>query len=150
MDKILGAKSFHTPEPLAIEIPNVKKPVFIALDEEVAFTREKAAEFLGKKPYVDLKERLGDKPFEYHGLKGDKAPKEAVAPKVIEQNPLTANRRFTYTITDINPNLPLNKREVLIREKDGTLREASRFERKLNMKRQWPNQKYYFKKEAQL
>ncbi|KAI9294575.1 hypothetical protein K502DRAFT_316846 [Neoconidiobolus thromboides FSU 785] len=147
MEKLLGVSNMHDKEELEPILPEINKPLFRAIDEEVEFGAKDAAVSLNRKPFEQVKKELADeKPFEYHGLRGDKIPEMKTQVKILSKDEKGSHKKYQFMFSDINPNLSLKNRQVLIRETDGTLREASLFEKKHRAKlNSWPSQNWLFK-----
>ncbi|KAJ9066610.1 hypothetical protein DSO57_1007952 [Entomophthora muscae] len=136
MSKILGANDKREIEELEPINPKLGKP--------------DAACALGREEFTQLTEEiLTSKPFSYHGLSGkDNFVDPEPTPAPIATDPiLGSHKKFNYIFSDINPNLPLSERVVLIREKNGILRKATKLEGAQQARRtDWPLQEKLFRR----
>lgn len=149
MSRILraGMNEIEDLEPINIRL---KKPQFKVIDEDEEFTTKDAVKALNTKDFTELtEEMLTSKPFVYHGLSGrDNFVDVEPTPAPLANEPgIGSHRKFNYIFSDINPNLSFEERAVLIREKNGILRlatklESARFARRTD----WPLQDQLFKR----
>ncbi|KAJ1943169.1 hypothetical protein FBU59_002993 [Linderina macrospora] len=146
MESMLGVGSGKKlREGLITEMPRVSGPRFHAVPEGKPFSAADAADVLGRKPYQHIIDRLAaSKPYviEYDGLDEEFAPRpqrklskrEAdklqslghAEDQIIAKDEVLASRRWKFVFTDVGKGLEMKDREVLIREKDGTLKKAGR------------------------
>ncbi|KAJ1658926.1 hypothetical protein IWQ61_001912 [Dispira simplex] len=150
MEGLLGVSPF-TPgkpwnppgsqEPPVPFVPEVGAPRFRAVDEEQTFTAEQAAQDLQRDVYVPLKAAGADAPFAFENkVELLKAEKTKTDHKVLGKNPVLANLRWDFMITDTNPKIPTRERVVVVRQSDGTLRQATSLERSYRIRALWPKE----------
>src|SRR5262249_36102050 len=111
------------------------QPFFKMIDENAIFSPEQAASLLHRKPlsvHLD-KKTTDDATFKMESDRKSKEEKEqelkAKQALTIEKNELLSNKRWKFVFTDVNPVIDIAKRQVLVREPDGTLRNATALER---------------------
>ncbi|KAJ2586832.1 hypothetical protein IWW49_003807 [Coemansia sp. RSA 1797] len=146
MESMLGVRSMTgIMEPQITKRTSVSGPRFHAVPEGEAFGPVEAAEVLGRKPFQQIVDRLAaSTPYivDYEGLDEKFAPRPqkklsdsekrrldalgSATDKLIETNEALTNRRWKYVFTDIGKNKDMKDRVVLIRDKDGSLKEAGR------------------------
>ncbi|KAJ1835941.1 hypothetical protein LPJ63_000736 [Coemansia sp. RSA 2711] len=146
MESMLGVNSSaKIIEKVVAERASAGAPRFHAIPEEQSFDATDAAEVLGRKPYQQILDRLAaSKPYtvDYEGLDEKFAPRPQKAlskseqarldslgsetDRVLEKDDTLTSRRWKFVFTDISQDKDMKDRFVLIREKDGTLKEANR------------------------
>ncbi|KAJ2663762.1 hypothetical protein IW148_002320 [Coemansia sp. RSA 1199] len=146
MESMLSVRSVTgIMEPQITKRTSVSGPRFHAVPEGEAFGPVEAAEVLGRKPFQQIVDRLAaSTPYivDYEGLDEKFAPRpqkklsdsekrrlDVLGPatdKLIETNEALTSRRWKYVFTDVGKNKDMKDRVVLIRDKDGSLKEAGR------------------------
>ncbi|KAI9597348.1 eukaryotic mitochondrial regulator protein-domain-containing protein [Syncephalis fuscata] len=133
MEKMLGAQSKMVLSELPHEaIPHVGKPQYIAIGEETKFGPENAAKLLERLSYKKIKQSVDEKgrqSITLAQLQLEQNNKSSEA-QVIAREPSLGNKRWQFMITDINRKVDVTKRQILVRDTDGTLREADSQERR--------------------
>ncbi|KAJ1911876.1 hypothetical protein IWQ60_009931 [Tieghemiomyces parasiticus] len=128
-------------EPAVQFVPDVGAPMFRAVDEEEAYTSADAARSLDRPEPESNPLAKYDKPFAFIDrhelLRNEKKKADKV---VLSKNPLLTNRRWDFMFTDTNPTVPAPQRTIVVRETDGTLRQATKLEREYRLKDLWPQE----------
>ncbi|OZJ05508.1 hypothetical protein BZG36_01917 [Bifiguratus adelaidae] len=124
MERLMGVTSNHEHESLTEIIPNVGKPAFKLIDEEQQFTPEDAARELGRKPFATMQQSLLEsqlsKPFELHVQVNDQTT-------FVKKETTLGNARHKFVFIDQAKGR--SNKETMIRDRDGTLRTATRGEK---------------------
>jgi hypothetical protein len=110
-------------------IPSVGKPRYVAIDEDSTFTAEDAARYLNRLPFEEIQKRI-ENADDWPQLPFHSERVETEKPEILAQHPKLGNKRWAFMITDVNEKLEPKKREVLVRERDGVLRKATKAERR--------------------
>ncbi|ORY01634.1 hypothetical protein K493DRAFT_347186 [Basidiobolus meristosporus CBS 931.73] len=131
MESMMGVDNRITPEPIDETVPRVSKPFFKTVDEDIPFTPVDAAKVLKRKPFQQIQDELQQEAV----VKQEVEEK----PRVIAKDPSEATRRWKFMFTDTNKKLDITDRKIWVRERDGTLREATRSERQRKIKLVWSN-----------
>ena len=122
----------------------VVRPMFVLkkdpLVAQVGEAKRSESESHSEKKVVSTGEEVPVESFERRpdgnyimALSGVLEPKEDPPVIMERQNPREQNRRWKFMIGDLSADVPVQERQVLVREHDGTLRTATRQEREMHL-----------------
>ncbi|CAO3670041.1 unnamed protein product [Umbelopsis ramanniana] len=122
MEKLIGVQhSERNLRETLIEIqPDVNKPKYQIIDEESQFTPEDAAKVLNRRAFADVQKDLLIGESKAKGDKWMVSEKESIE-KLPAQNEKESNKRFGFLFVDTSVH---GKKSPIVRESDGTLRNA--------------------------
>lgn len=122
-----GKRIYEQPNTIDYQVEN---PRFHPIEENQELSSEDAASLLGRKPFSP--DQLPT--FDDFSFTKEEAKEKRV---VLSKDTVLSNSRWNFMFTDTNSELPINKRTILVRETDGTLRKATPSERKKQIRKLW-------------
>ncbi|KAK9763838.1 hypothetical protein K7432_009154 [Basidiobolus ranarum] len=131
MESMMGVDNRIAPEPIDETVPRVSKPFFKMVEEDISFTPVDAAKVLNRKPFQQIQDEMQQETVVQ--------PHVEEKPRIIRKDSTETTKRWKFMFTDTNKKLDITDRQIWIREKDGTLREATRSERQQRIKLVWSN-----------